>query len=219
MRQRQKIYHLIILAWKKGWMKQQIFQEWFEEFLTQIRKHLDSKKLTNKVVLLIDNAISHSMLFPTHLQVCLNLLASKFSQSCCSQILPRSYNLRTRESLQPWREHARQSCYCQKSNKAGISKHFLQNYIILHIFYLTKFMYHICVIAFMIVRLHGFTSDLYSSLLVKLWRKFFPNSKHLWRWEWIHTNIFDIDASRCKDVLKMSLNLSKLSFVWYIRKY
>lgn len=45
---------------KKGWMNQQIFQEWFEKiFVPQVRKHLDSKKLPQKAVLLIDNAPSH----------------------------------------------------------------------------------------------------------------------------------------------------------------
>lgn len=45
---------------RKGWMNQQIFQEWFEKiFVPQVRKHLDSKNLPRKAVLLIDNAPSH----------------------------------------------------------------------------------------------------------------------------------------------------------------
>lgn len=45
---------------KKSWMNQQIFQEWFEKiFVPQVRKHLDSKNLPMKAVLLIDNAPSH----------------------------------------------------------------------------------------------------------------------------------------------------------------
>ncbi|XP_071055090.1 jerky protein homolog-like [Onthophagus taurus] len=40
---------------KKGWMNQQIFQEWFEKiFVPQVRKHLDLKNLPRKAVLLID---------------------------------------------------------------------------------------------------------------------------------------------------------------------
>lgn len=45
---------------KKGWMDQKIFQEWFEKiFVSQVRKHLKTKNLPEKAVLLIDNAPSH----------------------------------------------------------------------------------------------------------------------------------------------------------------
>lgn len=45
---------------KKGWMNRDIFQQWFEKiFVPEVRKHLDSKNLPNKAVLLIDNAPSH----------------------------------------------------------------------------------------------------------------------------------------------------------------
>lgn len=45
---------------KKGWMDQTIFKQWFDKiFVFEVRKHLKTKKLPEKAVLLIDNAPSH----------------------------------------------------------------------------------------------------------------------------------------------------------------